>query len=147
MLTTPFDFPMFQAMVDVVAHGESAKKIVTVLRQDRFYPHPELLVTLLDNHDRPRFITEAGGSREKMKLGLSLLATLRGIPQTVCRRRDRNTGRRMIPITGTTFRADFPATATNAFTQAGRTPEQQDVVRAHAGAAEASAATSGFADR
>src|SRR6202000_2764432 len=65
----------------LVARGDSAKKIVTVLRQDRFYPHPELLVTLLDNHDRPRFLTEAGGSDDKLKLGLSLLATVRGIPQ------------------------------------------------------------------
>lgn len=81
LLSTPFDFPMNDAIHRVVARGESAKAIVSVLRQDRLFPHPELLVTFIGNHDMPRFITEAGGSRNKLKLAFSLLATLRGIPQ------------------------------------------------------------------
>ena len=125
-LTTPFDFPMFQAIVDVVARGESAKKIVTVLRQDRFYPHPELLVTLLDNHDRPRFITQANGSREKLKLGLSLLLTLRGIPQLYSGDEIGIPGGED-PDNRRDFPGGFPGDKNNAFTQAGRTPEQQDV--------------------
>ena len=80
-LTTPFDFPMNSAIREVVNHGASAKKIVDVLRQDRLYPHPELLVTFMGNHDMKRFLTDAEGSPAKLKLGFSLLATLRGIPQ------------------------------------------------------------------
>ncbi len=80
-LTTPFDFPMNSAIREVVAHGASAKKIVDVLRQDRLYPHPELLVTFIGNHDMKRFLTDANGSQDKLKLAFSLLATLRGIPQ------------------------------------------------------------------
>lgn len=125
-LTTPFDFPMFQAIGDVVARGESAKKIVSVLRQDRFYPHPELLVTLLDNHDRPRFITQANGSPEKLKLGLSLLLTLRGIPQLYAGDEIGIPGGED-PDNRRDFPGGFPGDTSNAFTQSGRTPEQQDI--------------------
>ena len=125
-LTTPFDFPMYQAILDVVAHGESAKKIVTVLRQDRFYPHPELLVTFIDNHDKPRFLTEAGGSRDKLKLALSLLATTRGIPQLYYGDEIGMAGGQD-PDNRRDFPGGFPGDSNDAFTQIGRTPEQQDV--------------------
>ncbi len=125
-LTTPFDFPMFQAIGDVVARGESAKKLVSVLRQDRFYPHPELLVTLLDNHDRPRFITQANGSVEKLKLGLSLLLTMRGIPQLYSGDEIGLPGGED-PDNRRDFPGGFPGDPHNAFTQAGRTPEQQGI--------------------
>ncbi len=125
-LTTPFDFPMYQAIVDVVAHDGSARKIVTVLRQDRFYPHPELLVTFIDNHDKKRFLTEANGSVEKLKLAFSLLATLRGIPQIYSGDEVAMAGGDD-PDNRRDFPGGFPGDANNAFTQAGRTPEQQDV--------------------
>ena len=125
-LTAPFDFPMFQAIGDVVARGESAEKLVSVLRQDRFYPHPELLVTLIDNHDRPRFITQANGSPEKLKLGLSLLLTLRGIPQLYAGDEIGIPGGED-PDNRRDFPGGFPGDATNAFTEAGRTPEQQEI--------------------
>ena len=125
-LTTPFDFPMFQAIGDVVARGESAKKIVSVLRQDRFYPHPELLVTLIDNHDRPRFITQAGGSAEKLKLGISLLLTLRGIPQLYSGDEIGIPGGED-PDNRRDFPGGFPGDSCNAFTKTGRSAEQQDI--------------------
>jgi glycosidase len=125
-LTTPFDFPLYAAMVDVVAHGASVKKLVSILREDRFYPHPELLVTLLDNHDKKRFITEAGGSQEKMKLGLSLLATVRGIPQIYAGDEIGIPGGDD-PDNRHDFPGGFPGDSKNAFTQPGRTPEQQEL--------------------
>ena len=125
-LTTPFDFPMNQALREVVAHGAPVKKIVEVLRQDRLFPHPELLVTFIGNHDMPRFLTEAGGSQQKLKLAFSLLATLRGIPQLY-------TGDEIgmegggDPDNRRDFPGGFPGDVRNAFTAQGRTPEQQDV--------------------
>src|SRR6202000_2049908 len=110
----------------LVARGDSAKKIVTVLRKDRFYPHPELLVTLLDNHDKERFITEGGGSLEKMKLGLSLLATVRGIPQIYAGDEIGMPGGGD-PDNRHDFPGGFPGDSKDAFTQAGRTPEQQEL--------------------
>jgi glycosidase len=125
-LTTPFDFPMNSAIREVVNHGASAKKIVDVLRQDRLYPHPELLVTFIGNHDMKRFLTDAGGSTDKLKLGFSLLATLRGIPQIYSGDEIATPGGED-PDNRRDFPGGFPGDQRNAFTQAGRTPDEQDV--------------------
>ncbi len=125
-LTTPFDFPMNSAIREAVAHGASAKKIVEVLRQDRLYPHPELLVTFIGNHDMKRFLTDANGSREKLKLAFSLLATLRGIPQLYYGDEIGMTGGDD-PDNRHDFPGGFPGDQHNAFTEAGRTPEEQDI--------------------
>jgi neopullulanase len=125
-LTTPFDFPMNSAIREVVNHGASAKKIVDVLRQDRLYPHPELLVTFIGNHDMKRFVTDAGGSTAKLKLGLSLLATLRGIPQIYSGDEIAMPGGDD-PDNRRDFPGGFPGDSRSAFTQSGRTPEEQEV--------------------
>jgi neopullulanase len=125
-LTTPFDFPMNSAIREVVNHGASAKKIVDVLRQDRLYPHSELLVTFIGNHDMKRFVTDAGGSTAKLKLGLSLLATLRGIPQIYSGDEIAMPGGDD-PDNRRDFPGGFPGDQHNAFTQAGRTADEQDV--------------------
>ncbi len=125
-LTTPFDFPMNSAIREVVAHGASAKKIVDVLRQDRLYPHPELLVTFIGNHDMKRFVTDAGDSPDKLKLAFSLLTTLRGIPQLYYGDEIGMTGGDD-PDNRHDFPGGFPGDQHNAFTQAGRTPEEQEI--------------------
>jgi neopullulanase len=125
-LNTPFDFPMNSAIRQVVNHGASAKKIVDVLRQDRLYPHPELLVTFIGNHDMTRFLTDAGGSTAKLKLGFSLLATLRGIPQIYSGDEIAMPGGED-PDNRRDFPGAFPGDPHDAFTQSGRTPEEQDV--------------------
>jgi glycosidase len=125
-LTTPFDFPMYQAILDVIAHGAPAKRLVEVLRQDRFYPHPELLVTFIDNHDKRRLLTEVDGSRERLKLAFSLLATLRGIPQLYSGDEVALPGGED-PDNRRDFPGGFPGDSNNAFTREGRTPEEQDV--------------------
>ena len=125
-LSTPLDFPMYGAIRDVVAKGQSAKKLVDVLRQDRLYPHPELLVTFIDNHDKPRFLTDAGGSLEKLKLAFSLLATTRGIPQLYYGDEVAMAGGDD-PDDRRDFPGGFPGDSHNAFTRAGRTPEEQGV--------------------
>ena len=125
-LTTVFDFPMDAAIRDVVAHGVPATKIVDVLRQDRLYPHPELLVTFIGNHDMKRFLTEAGGSRQKLKLAFSLLATVRGIPQLYNGDEIGMAGGED-PDNRHDFPGGFPGDQHDAFTAPGRTPEDQDV--------------------
>ncbi len=125
-LTTPFDFPMNSAIRDVVAHGASAKKIVEVLRQDRLYPHPELLVTFIGNHDMTRFLTDADGSYEKLKLAFSLLATLRGIPQLYYGDEIGMTGG-ADPDNRHDFPGGFPGDSHNGFLASGHSPEEQDI--------------------
>jgi glycosidase len=125
-LSTPFDFPLNSAIRDVVNHGASAKKIEDVLRQDRLYPHPENLVTFIGNHDMKRFITDAGGSTQKLNLALSLLATLRGIPQLYYGDEIGMTGGDD-PDNRHDFPGGFPGDQKNAFTPDGRTQQEQEV--------------------
>jgi glycosidase len=125
-LPTTFDFPMNSAICEVVNHGASAKKIVDVLRQDRLYPHPELLVTFIGNHDMKRFVTDAAGSTAKLKLGFSLLLTLRGIPLIYSGDELAMAGGED-PDNRRDFPGGFPGDPHSAFSQAGRTPEEQDV--------------------
>ncbi len=126
LLTTPFDFPMQNAINKVVNEGQSAKTIVNVLRQDRLFPHPELLVTFIGNHDMPRFITQANGSAQNLKAAFSLLTTLRGIPQIYYGDEIGMAGGDD-PDDRHDFPGGFPGDKQDAFAQAGRTPEQQEI--------------------
>jgi len=121
-----FDFPLNSAIRDVVNHGASAKKIEDVLRQDRLYPHPEALVTFIGNHDMKRFIADAGGSTQKLNLALSLLATIRGIPQLYYGDEIGMTGGDD-PDNRHDFPGGFPGDTQDAFRALGRTPQEQDV--------------------
>lgn len=94
-----FDFPMQQAMVDTFIYDQSLKKLVSpfnggtgILEKDSFYTNHNKMVTLLDNHDlSSRFMTLAvdrsGGTEFKhaaaklMKLAMTFMFTIRGIPQ------------------------------------------------------------------
>ncbi len=126
LLTTPFDFPMQDAIDKVVNEGQSAKNIVSVLRQDRLFPHPELLVTFIGNHDMPRFITQAKGSPQKLKAAFALLTTLRGIPQIYYGDEIGMPGAND-PDDRHDFPGGFAGDKQNAFAQAGRTPQQQEI--------------------
>jgi neopullulanase len=129
-LATVFDFPLCNALRDVVIkgapNGASMEKIVDVLRHDELYPHPEMLVTFIGNHDQPRFVSEKGSSPAKLKAALSLLLTLRGIPQIYSGEEIAMPGGGD-PDNRRDFPGGFPGDAHNAFTPSGRTAEQQDV--------------------
>jgi len=125
-LSTVFDFPLRDALRDVIIKGEPLEKIVTVLRHDEFYPHPETLVTFFGNHDNKRFMGEKGSDAAKLKAAFSLLLTLRGIPQIYYGDEIAMPGGDD-PDNRRDFPGGFPGDARNAFTAPGRTPEQQDV--------------------
>src|ERR1700733_14299488 len=125
-LSTVFDFPLRDALRDVIIKGEPMEKIVTVLRHDEFYPHPETLVTFFGNHDNKRFMGEKGSDAAKLKAAFSLLLTLRGIPQIYYGDEIAMPGGDD-PDNRRDFPGGFPGDARNAFTAPGRTPEQQDV--------------------
>ncbi|HWZ51441.1 MAG TPA: alpha-amylase family glycosyl hydrolase [Granulicella sp.] len=80
-LDTPFDFPTYFALRDVLLHDAPMSKLTDVLRQDALYPHPERLVPFLGNHDTTRFLGESGATLPKLKLAFSVLLTMRGMPQ------------------------------------------------------------------
>ena len=125
-LTTLFDFPLYFTLRDVLLKGAPAGRIPNTLRQDSLYPHPEYLLPFLANHDTTRFAGVAGATPAKLKLAFGLILTLRGIPQIYY-------GDEIaLPGGGDPDnRRDFPGgwldDPKNAFTSAGRSPEQADV--------------------
>ena len=125
-LATVFDFPLCNALRDVIIRGASVEKIVDVLRHDELYLHPERLVTFIGNHDDGRFVGEAGSSVAKLKAALAVLLTMRGIPQIYSGDEIAMPGGND-PDNRRDFPGGFPGDPHNAFTSSGRTPEQQEV--------------------
>lgn len=125
-LDTPFDFPMYFALRDTIVHNKPMTELTGVLRQDALYPHAERLVPFIGNHDTNRFLTDAGGSETKLKLALGLLTTLRGMPVIYSGDEIGMTGG-ADPDNRHDFPGGFPGDTHNAFTQAGRTAEQQRI--------------------
>ena len=72
-------------LCDGIRYAFSAKEeggfqlIERVLAMDEVYQRANELVTFIDNHDMPRFLSVVGDDR-KLELALVLLMTLRGIP-------------------------------------------------------------------
>ena len=75
-----FDFPLAFALVDVFCRDRSPSHLGAVLSNDRLYPAPGALVTLLDNHDLPRVMSECGGDLARVKRALAVQLTARGVP-------------------------------------------------------------------
>jgi len=125
-LDTPFDFPTYFALRDVLAQDKPMTELAGVLRQDALYPHPERLVPFIGNHDTTRFLTAAHGNVARLKLAFGLLATLRGMPQIYSGDEIGMNGG-ADPDNRRDFPGGFPGDARNAFTQSGRTAQQQEI--------------------
>jgi len=125
-LSTVFDFPMFFTLRDVLLRNAPTGRIADVLRHDALYVHPEILAPFFANHDVPRFASAEGSSSAKLKLAFGLTLTLRGIPEIYY-------GDEIgMPGGGDPDnRRDFPGgwigDANDAFTESGRTREQQEI--------------------
>ena len=125
-VSTVFDFPLYFAIRDVLLHRAPAGRIANILRQDSLYPHPDWLVPFFANHDVPRFASEPGSSPEKLLCAFGLVLTLRGIPQLYYADEIAIPGGGD-PDNRRDFPGGWPGDAQNAFTEGGRTPEQQKI--------------------
>lgn len=125
-VSTVFDFPLYNALRDVILRGQSVQKIIDVLRRDWLYPRPDLLVSFIGNHDTRRFMGEDGATKEKLKLAFSLLLTMRGIPQIYSGDEIAMPGGND-PDNRRDFPGGFAGDAHDAFTEAGRTAVEQEV--------------------
>lgn len=74
------DFPLFFTARDVFANDGDMDDITDIIDQDYKYNNVNHLVTFLDNHDRDRFLCLADDNYEKLRLGMTFLFTVRGIP-------------------------------------------------------------------
>jgi glycosidase len=124
-LPTMFDFPLSFALRDVVIRGQSMHKIIDILQKDALYPQPEMLVTMIGNHDSSRFLGEENSSLAKLKAAFSLQLTMRGIPQIYSGDEIAMPGGGD-PDNRRDFPGGFPGDPRDAFTSRGRSPEQQE---------------------
>jgi glycosidase len=125
-LTTLFDFPLYFTLRDVILRGAPVGRIANILSQDNLYPHPDALVTFFSNHDVPRFASVGGSSPLKLKLAFGLTLTLRGIPE-LCYGDEIGMPGGGDPDNRRDFPGGWPDDPKNAFTAAGRTPDQQEL--------------------
>ncbi len=124
-LDTPFDFPVFFALRNVLAGNKPMTELASVLRKDALYPHPERLVTFAGNHDTMRFFTAANKSASKLKLAMGLIATMRGMPEIYSGDEIAMEGGDD-PDNRHDFPGGFPGDERSAFNAKDRTPVEQD---------------------
>ncbi len=74
------DYPLYFQMNIVFCQDNSWEGIHWIFSQDYKYSVPNRLFTFLDNHDRARFLANAGDSFAKLRLALTFLYAARGIP-------------------------------------------------------------------
>lgn len=75
-----FDFPLTFALRDVFCEHKSVANLASVISNDRFYTAPNQMVTFIDNHDMPRFISLCQNDTAAMGRALRVLLAWRGIP-------------------------------------------------------------------
>lgn len=121
-------FAMLSAMNLAQGWTEGINKIYMTLTQDIVYKNPMNNCIFLDNHDMDRVFSVVGEDWSKLKMGISWLLTMRGIPQLyygteVLMKNLKTTTDAMV-------REDFPGgwsnDASNKFTKAGRTEKENE---------------------
>jgi glycosidase len=135
-LWTPFDFPLCFGLRAALSHHDPVpggpvahndmRALPEILSEDWLYPHPERLVIFFGNHDMERFLSQPGIGVEDLKLAYALVATLRGMPEIYSGDEIAMRGGND-PDNRHDFPGGFPGDPQDAFTAAGRTPEQAAV--------------------
>lgn len=125
-LDSLLDFPLFYSIRHAFAEGHRLDEIPKTLGKDYLYNKPEILVTLLGGHDDGRFMSEKGATLAGLKLANAFLLTTRGVPQLYYGDEIAMTGPDE-PTTRDDFPGGFPGDKRSAFSNAGRTREEEDL--------------------
>ena len=125
-IDTVFDFPEFFAIRRAFAEGKPVREVAVTAAHDYLYPNAGLLVTFLGLHDAARFMNESGATAEGLGLAFTFLMTARGVPMIYY---GDEIGMRGggDPDNRRDFPGGWPEDARNAFTAAGRTPQEQAI--------------------
>ncbi|MCU0448344.1 MAG: glycoside hydrolase family 13 protein [Bernardetiaceae bacterium] len=131
-LPSATDFPLWEAanraFTEPTGWAEGLSRLYHVLAEDFLYQKPEENLIFLDNHDVTRYFTAVKEDAAKVKMGLALLFTMRGVPQVYYGTEILMAGDGGFhPSVRRDFPGGWPGDPTNAFTPAGRTPAQNEV--------------------
>jgi glycosidase len=121
-----FDYPLYYPLHRVFVQGASFEDIANDEAHDWLFADPNDLVTFIDDHDVTRFMGEPGATISELKLALTFILTNRGIPLLYYGDEIGMQGG-ADPDNRRDFPGGFPGDARSAFTQEGRTPQEQDV--------------------
>ncbi len=84
-LPSVFDFPLQATLVQSLLQPENwnsgLNNLYELIACDGIYPDPFNLVVFPDNHDMDRFFTQINEDLDLFKIGMTYIATTRGIPQ------------------------------------------------------------------
>lgn len=75
-----FDFPTHFALLESICGDQPLEALAATMALDRLYDRPANLLTFVDNHDRPRLLSQCKGDQSLAHLALSVLFALRGTP-------------------------------------------------------------------
>jgi glycosidase len=106
---------------------EGVSKLYYNLSQDYLYNDPYHHVTFLDNHDLDRFLSQVNGDKEKLKVALGVLLTMRGIPCIFYGTEILMKGKGSHGIIREDFPGGWPNDPINKFDSKNRTAEENDV--------------------
>ena len=126
-LDTLFDFPLLYPLRRAFAEGKPVREVAQMLAQDQLYPNPDVLVTLVGNHDLQRFMNEPGATVTGLNLAFTVIMTTRGSPQIFYGDEIALPGGGD-PDNRRDFPGGFPGDARDAFTEKGRSPEQKAAI-------------------
>jgi glycosidase len=125
-IDTLFDYALFNPLRSAFANGQPIRGVSQMFAHDWLYPNADVLTTFIGNHDMLRFMSEKGATVEGLKLAQTLIMTQRGTP--ILYYADelamRGAGD---PDNRKDFPGGFAGDKQNAFTQKGRTAEENDV--------------------
>lgn len=121
------DFGMRDALYGYLKGDNNLYSIYEVLAKDYLYSDANNLVTFIDNHDIERVMYAAGENIDKAKVALSILLTMRGIPQILYATEIGMVGKPEHGLLRSDFPGGFPGDKRNAFSENGRTEEENDI--------------------
>ena len=132
-LKSVMDFS-FYATVDSARHETTDfqwrgyNRVYNSLVFDYLYPNPSSVMAFIENHDTDRYLRNGTDTRS-LKQALALLLTVNRIPQLYYGTEVLLNGTKEITdgYVRKDFPGGFPGDKQNAFTAAGRTPEQNDI--------------------
>ena len=118
------DFPIYYAVSEAFGTNGNLYDLYKVISQDFVYTNPNMNKIFLDNHDVDRIYHTLGRHDEKLRMAQAFLLTTRGIPQLLYGTEILMSGHSDHGEIRDPFPGGWPDDPRNAFTQAGRSSEE-----------------------